>query len=56
MDPELLTAFEDAVPGRHRRGLLRVQRGDARPIQAGAVYDVIVPSDYMVGIMVETAC
>ncbi len=53
MDPELVTAFEDQYGVDVVESFYESNEAMLSQIQAGVVYDLIVPSDYMVGIMIE---
>jgi spermidine/putrescine-binding protein len=55
MDPELITAFEEAYDVDIVEDFYESNEALLAQMQAGAVYDVIVPSDYMVGIMIQNA-
>jgi len=54
MDPELVTAFEEQYSVDVVEDFYESNEALLAQMQAGAVYDLIVPSDYMVGIMIET--
>jgi spermidine/putrescine-binding protein len=54
IDPELITAFEEEHGVDVVEDFYESNEALLAQMQAGAVYDVIVPSDYMVGIMIET--
>jgi len=54
MDPELVTAFEEQYQVDVVEDFYESNEALLAQMQAGAVYDLIVPSDYMVGIMIET--
>jgi spermidine/putrescine-binding protein len=53
MDPELVTAFEEQYAVDVVEDFYESNEALLAQMQAGAVYDLIVPSDYMVGIMIE---
>ena len=53
MDPELLTAFEAEFGVDIVEDFYESNEAMLAQLQAGASYDVIVPSDYMVGIMIQ---
>ncbi len=53
MDPELVTAFEEQYGVDIVEDFYESNEALLSQMQAGAVYDVIVPSDYMVGIMIQ---
>jgi len=53
MDPELVTAFEEQYAVDVVEDFYESNEALLAQMQAGAVYDLIVPSDYMVGIMVQ---
>jgi spermidine/putrescine-binding protein len=53
MDPELITAFEEQYEVDVVEDFYESNEALLAQMQAGAVYDVIVPSDYMVGIMIQ---
>lgn len=53
MDPELITAFEELHGVDIVEDFYESNEALLSQMQAGAVYDVIVPSDYMVGIMIQ---
>ncbi len=53
MDPELVTAFEELHGIDVVEDFYESNEALLAQMQAGAVYDLIVPSDYMVGIMVQ---
>jgi spermidine/putrescine-binding protein len=53
MDPELITAFEEQYELDIVEDFYESNEALLAQMQAGAVYDVIVPSDYMVGIMIQ---
>jgi spermidine/putrescine-binding protein len=53
MDPELITAFEDLHQVDIVEDFYESNEALLAQMQAGAVYDLIVPSDYMVGIMIQ---
>jgi spermidine/putrescine-binding protein len=53
MDPELITAFEDQYEVDVVEDFYESNEALLAQMQAGAVYDLIVPSDYMVGIMIQ---
>ncbi|MGH8914140.1 MAG: polyamine ABC transporter substrate-binding protein [Acidimicrobiia bacterium] len=55
MDPELITAFEEQYQVDVVEDFYESNEALLAQMQAGAVYDVIVPSDYMVGIMIQGA-
>ena len=54
MDPELVTAFEEQYGVDVVEDFYESNEALLAQMQAGAVYDLIVPSDYMVGIMIDT--
>jgi len=53
IDPELITAFEEQYEVAVVEDFYDSNEAMLAQLQAGAVYDLIVPSDYMVGIMIE---
>jgi len=53
MDPELVTAFEEEYAVDVVEDFYESNEALLAQMQAGAVYDLIVPSDYMVGIMIQ---
>lgn len=53
MDPDLVTAFEEQYEVDVIEDFYESNEALLAQMQAGAVYDLIVPSDYMVGIMIE---
>ena len=53
MDPELVSAFETEYGVDVVEDFYDSNEAMLAQLQAGAVYDLIVPSDYMVGIMIE---
>jgi spermidine/putrescine-binding protein len=53
MDPELLLAFEEEFGVDIVEDFYESNEAMLAQLQAGASYDVIVPSDYMVGIMIQ---
>jgi spermidine/putrescine-binding protein len=53
IDPELITAFENQYEVDVIESFYESNEAMLAQIQAGVVYDLIVPSDYMVGIMIE---
>jgi spermidine/putrescine-binding protein len=53
MDPALVTAFEEQYQVDIVEDFYESNEALLAQMQAGAVYDLIVPSDYMVGIMIE---
>ena len=53
MDPDLVTAFEEQYQVDVVEDFYESNEALLAQMQAGAVYDLIVPSDYMVGIMIE---
>jgi spermidine/putrescine-binding protein len=53
MDPDLVTAFEEQYGVDVVEDFYESNEALLAQMQAGAVYDLIVPSDYMVGIMIE---
>lgn len=53
IDPDLLTAFEDQYDVIVTETFYDSNEALFAALQAGAVYDLIVPSDYMVAIMIE---
>lgn len=53
IDPELITAFEEEFGVDVTESFYESNEAMLAQIQSGVVYDLIVPSDYMVGIMIE---
>jgi spermidine/putrescine-binding protein len=53
MDPDLVTAFEEQYQVDVVEDFYESNEALLAQMQAGAVYDLIVPSDYMVGIMIQ---
>jgi spermidine/putrescine-binding protein len=53
IDPELVSAFEDEYGVSVIQTYYESNEAMLAQIQAGVVYDLIVPSDYMVGIMIS---
>jgi spermidine/putrescine-binding protein len=53
IDPELITSFESEYGVDVTEDFYESNEAMLAQLQAGAVYDLIVPSDYMVGIMIE---
>ncbi|HET9202960.1 MAG TPA: spermidine/putrescine ABC transporter substrate-binding protein [Acidimicrobiia bacterium] len=53
LDPELVTAFEEQYAVDVVEDFYESNEALLAQMQAGAVYDLIVPSDYMVGIMIQ---
>lgn len=53
IDPELIAAFEDEYGVDVVEDFYDSNEALLAKLQSGAVYDLIVPSDYMVGIMIE---
>jgi len=53
IDPELITAFEEQYDVNVTEDFYESNEAMLAQLQQGAVYDLIVPSDYMVGIMIE---
>jgi spermidine/putrescine-binding protein len=53
MDPDLIAAFEDQYGVDVVEDFYDSNEAMLAKLQSGAVYDLIVPSDYMVGIMIE---
>ncbi|HET7846921.1 MAG TPA: spermidine/putrescine ABC transporter substrate-binding protein [Acidimicrobiia bacterium] len=53
MDPALITAFEEQYSVDIVEDFYESNEAMLAQLQAGASYDVIVPSDYMVGIMIQ---
>ncbi len=53
IDPELIAAFETEFEVDVVEDFYDSNEAMLAQLQAGAVYDLIVPSDYMVGIMIE---
>ncbi len=53
MDPALVTAFEEQYEVDVVEDFYESNEALLAQMQAGAVYDLIVPSDYMVGIMIQ---
>ena len=53
IDPELITAFEDEYGVDVVEDFYDSNEAMLAKLQAGSVYDLVVPSDYMVGIMIE---
>lgn len=54
IDPELISAFETQYGVDVVEDFYDSNEALLAQLQAGAVYDLIVPSDYMVGIMIES--
>lgn len=54
IDPELITAFEEEHGVDVVEDFYDSNEALLAQMQAGATYDLIVPSDYMVGIMIQT--
>ena len=53
IDPELISAFEEEYEVDVVEDFYESNEAMLAQLQSGAVYDLIVPSDYMVGIMIE---
>ena len=53
IDPELITAFESEYGVDVVEDFYDSNEAMLAKLQSGAIYDLIVPSDYMVGIMIE---
>lgn len=53
MDPEIISAFEAEYGVDVTESFFESNEALVAQIQSGVVYDVIVPSDYMVGIMIS---
>lgn len=53
MDSELITAFEEEYGVAVVEDFYESNEAMLAQLQSGAVYDVVVPSDYMVGIMIQ---
>ena len=53
IDPELITAFEEQYGVDVVETFYESNEAMLAQIQSGVVYDLIVPSDYMVGIMIQ---
>lgn len=53
IDPELIAAFEEQYDVDVVEDFYDSNEAMLAQLQAGAVYDLIVPSDYMVGIMID---
>ncbi len=53
IDPELISAFEEEAGVEVTETFYESNEAMLAQIQAGAVFDLIVPSDYMVGIMIQ---
>jgi spermidine/putrescine-binding protein len=53
IDPDLVTAFENQYGVSVIQSFYESNEAMLAQIQAGVVYDLIVPSDYMVGIMID---
>ncbi len=53
IDPELITAFEDEYGVDVTESFYESNEAMLSQIQSGVTYDLIVPSDYMVGIMID---
>ncbi len=53
IDPDLVTAFEEETGVDVVEDFYDSNEAMLAKLQAGSVYDLIVPSDYMVGIMIE---
>lgn len=53
IDPELVTAFEEEYGVSVTQDFYESNEAMLAQLQSGAVYDLIVPSDYMVGIMIQ---
>ncbi|MGF1618887.1 MAG: spermidine/putrescine ABC transporter substrate-binding protein [Acidimicrobiia bacterium] len=53
IDPDLIAAFEEQYEVDVVEDFYDSNEAMLAQLQAGAVYDLIVPSDYMVGIMIE---
>ena len=53
IDPDLVTAFEDEYGVSVTESFYESNEAMLSQIQSGVTYDLIVPSDYMVGIMID---
>ena len=53
IDPELITAFEEEFGADVVEDFYESNEAMLAQLQSGGVYDLIVPSDYMIGIMIE---
>ena len=53
IDPELITAFEEEYDVDVVEDFYESNEAMLAQLQSGAVYDLVVPSDYMVGIMIQ---
>lgn len=53
IDPELITAFEEQYEVAVVEDFYDSNEAMLAVLQGGAIYDLIVPSDYMVGILIE---
>lgn len=53
IDPELITAFEEEYEVDVVEDFYESNEAMLAQLQSGAVYDLVVPSDYMVGIMIQ---
>lgn len=53
IDPDLITAFEEEYGVSVTESFYESNEAMLSQIQSGVTYDLIVPSDYMVGIMIE---
>lgn len=53
IDPDLITAFEDEYGVTVTESFYESNEAMLSQIQSGVTYDLIVPSDYMVGIMID---
>lgn len=54
IDPDLVTAFEDEFGVGVTESFFESNEAMISQVQAGVSYDLIVPSDYMVGIMIDS--
>ncbi len=53
IDPDLITSFEEQYGVTVTEDFYESNEAMLAQLQSGAVYDLIVPSDYMVGIMIQ---
>jgi spermidine/putrescine-binding protein len=53
IDPELVTAFQEEYGVTVTSDFYESNEAMLAQLQSGAVYDMIVPSDYMIGIMIQ---
>lgn len=53
IDPELVSAFEEEYGVSVTQDFYESNEAMLAQLQSGAVYDLVVPSDYMVGIMIQ---